>query len=90
MPSFRVLGVGLCAAETCSADAGTQLILLGCLTYPHQIPERLGSGVWYPCCRQISGSMTARPLQGNPPISLDPAASLDRNQRRSSNLNNYY
>jgi hypothetical protein len=50
----------------------TQLILLGCLTGPHHIPERLRSGAQYPCRCQISGSMAVRQIQGIPPIHFEP------------------
>jgi len=67
----------------------TQLILLRCLVYSHQIHERLGSGGRHPYRCQISGSMTARQIQGIPPISLGPIASLDRSRRRHNNLNDH-
>ncbi len=67
----------------------TQLILLRCLVSSHQIHEHLGSGGRHPYRCQISGSMTARQIQGIPPISLGPVASLDRSRRRHNNLNDH-
>jgi hypothetical protein len=68
----------------------TQLIPLGGLACPPQIPVRLRSGARYPYRCQISRSVTAYQLQGIPSISLDPVASLDRSQRLRNNLNNCY
>jgi hypothetical protein len=69
--------------------ARTQLIRLGCRARPPQIPARLRYGAWHPYRCQISGSMTAVWIQGIPPISLGPVASLDRSRRRHNNLNGH-
>jgi hypothetical protein len=59
-----------------------QLILLGCLTRPHQIAQRLRSLVRNPHCRQIAGSITASQPLRIAAIRLHPVAGLHRHQRR--------
>lgn len=58
-----------------------QLILLGRLPCPNQVPQCLGAFVWNPHRCQIVGAVIARQLLGIPPVRLHPIARLHRNQR---------
>ncbi len=56
-----------------------QLMLLGCLTRPYQVPQRLRIQNLHYC--QIAGTMAAHQLLGIVPVRLHPIACLHRNQR---------
>jgi hypothetical protein len=64
------------------AVAGAELVTLGSLTRPHQIPQRLVSRIRHPHGRQVAAPEQAGELLGIAPVSLDPVAGLDGHQGR--------
>jgi hypothetical protein len=50
------------------------------------MPQRLGTLVWNPHCRQVSGSIATCQLLSIPPIRLYSITNLDRDQRGCDNL----
>jgi hypothetical protein len=68
----------------------TQLILLGCLTCPRHIPERLESGARYPCCCQTPDLWLRASLKALRRLVLTRVARLDRSQLWCNNINEYY